>query len=36
MKNRKKAGLLTALAFMGCVWAMPAYGAEDNTYVTGT
>lgn len=35
-KNRKKWGRILALAVWGCVWAMPAYGAENDTYVAGT
>ena len=33
---RGKIGAMAALVFLGCVWAMPAYGAEGDTYVAGT
>jgi len=36
MKIRKGFGAVLALAVMGCLCAMPAYGAEEDTYVAGT
>lgn len=36
MKIKKNLGVIAALALTGCVWLMPVYAAEEDTYVAGT